>query len=315
MRLATFAAVSGVALASTAFAGFSFSHTTTTSGGRQAVNLFAFNDGLGGTGTNLTGVELTYEGTPVRFVVNDTDEDDVPDTLDFNARVAGQSWLGLATGGNTVHVGTSPNGSGVQPNPYLSIGNLTTAMADLAGGRPANSGAGAQFGRLVSAVGVDAPAGRIFGQIGGNIGGAVAFEYSFGGVTPPVNNPPAFSQSIYDLVLDFGNLDTATGSVVATATDPDSGQTVVISATGLPSYVAANGTNPVTFSSTLTSDEARALGWDNVNPLVTNIPLVATDSFSPPATGSATLRITIIPEPATLGLLAGAGLLALRRRA
>jgi hypothetical protein len=315
MRLATLAAVSGVALASTAFAGFSFSHTTTTSGGRQAVNIFALNDGAGGTGTNLTGVSLNYVGSPVRFVVADTDENEVPDTVDFNARVAGQSWAGLATGTNTAYVGVSPSGSGVEPNPYLSISQFTLAMADLAGGRPANTGAGAQFLRLISADGTAAPTGRIFGEIGGNTGGPVAFEYVFGGVTPPVNNPPAFSQAIYDLVLDFGTLDTANGSVSASASDPDAGQTVVITNGALPAFVTASGSNPRLFSGTITSDEAMALGWDRVNPLVTNVALTATDSASTPATASATLRISIIPEPATLGLLAGAGLLALRRRA
>lgn len=315
MRLATLAAVSGVALASTAFAGFSFSHTTTTSGGRQAVNIFALNDGAGGTGTNLTGVSLNYVGSPVRFVVADTDENEVPDTVDFNARVAGQSWAGLATGTNTAYVGVSPSGSGVEPNPYLSISQFTLAMADLAGGRPANTGAGAQFLRLISADGTAAPTGRIFGEIGGNTGGPVAFEYVFGGTPPPTNNPPAFSQAVYDLVLDLGTTGSAVGSVSASATDPNAGQTVVITNGALPSYVTASGSNPRNFSGAIDSISAMALGWDRINPLVTNVALTATDSFNPPATASATLRISIIPEPATLGLLAGAGLLALRRRA
>jgi hypothetical protein len=321
MRLATLAAVSGVALASSAFAGFSFSHTTTTSGGRQAVNIFALNDGLGGTGTNLTGVSLTYTGSAVRFVVNDTDENEVPDTVDFNARVAGQSWAGLATGGNTVHVGVSPNGSGVEPNPYLSISSFTLAMADLAGGRPATTAPGAQFMRLISADGTAAPSGRIVGEIGGNTGGPVAFEYTFGGVTPPPNSPPAFSAPVYNLVIDFGPGVTpwpgsASGSVVASATDPDAGQTVVISNGALPSFASVVGTNPATYSATLTVEEALALGWTGFAPLVLpDIALTATDSGNPAATASAALRISIIPEPATLGLLAGAGLLALRRRA
>jgi hypothetical protein len=315
MRIATLAAVSGVALASTAFAGFSFSHTTTTSGGRQAVNIFALNNGAGGTGTNISGVDWNYAGSPVRFVVADTNENEVPDTVDFNARVAGQSWVGLATGANTAYVGVSPNGSEVEPSPFLSIGSFALAMADLAGGRPASSGAGAQIARLISATGTEAPTGRIFGQIGGNTGSAVPFEYIFGGVVDPNPNPPSFSLDVYNLVLDLGTSGSAAGAVAASATDPDAGQTVTITNGALPAYVTAAGSNPRDFSGAIDSLAAMAAGWDRVNPLVTDVALTATDSGNPAKTDSAILRISIIPEPTTLGLLAGAGLLALRRRA
>jgi hypothetical protein len=319
MRIATLAAVSGVALASTAFAGFSFSSSREVGVDGEPldkISVFTLNDG-NGTGFGLIALDVGFRSTGGSMIFRSSTTG-APDVLN-NADIDYRSSIRVdpADPSSSSIVQRTPTGNW----PFRSdlgsrtvgINDFGIVLASLAGSVPAQDARGNLFATLFVDTGAQAFL-KANSKVGGSAGGATVtdVDIEIGGGGTPIDNPPAFGADVYNLVLDLGTSGSANGSVAASATDPDAGQNPVITNGALPAFVTAAGDNPRDFTGALDSLEAMAAGWDRVNPLVIDVPLTATSNG---LTDSATLRISIIPEPATLGLLAGAGLLALRRRA
>jgi hypothetical protein len=126
------------------------------------------------------------------------------------------------------------------------------------------------------------------------------------------NVAPVLNDPYGEIVIDLRNPGPETfPGFTGSATDDDAADTVTVTSSPLPTFVSLLGTpgNPSSFGLTGT----RVLTDADIG--VYDITFTATDNATAPLSDTATLRIRVIPEPATLGLLAGAGLLALRRRA
>lgn len=307
------AAVSAASLASSAFAGFSF--TTTDGGivgGFQVYTIRAINDGVG-TGTELDGYDLTYTlnaGNMAKFLTYDADENGTADTADLlnTSQPAAFGYLRVGNAATTSIVSTSPALGPVEPNQWASLN--TWSIAAISTGSEAATGTGAIIAKLF--ISGANPGGLITGQIGGNTGDAVPVNYAFGGSGPQPNVAPVVSLSQNSVSIDIAS-QTAFGPVTASATDADN-NLATFAAGAVPATIADNisitgsGTGPYTINGS---------GFTAADVGTWTIDFTATDSGNPSLSDMDTFTLTVtnsIPEPTTLAALAGFGLLALRRR-
>lgn len=305
------AAVSAATLASSAFAGFTFSSTDQgVISGYQVFLIRAINDG-NGTGTELDGYDMTWTmnpGVTAHFAVIDSDFDGTGDTADLiNTGNSGAGFQRVGAFGTTSIVATTPSLGPTQPNPWDAIS--TWQIAAISTGSENATGAGAVIGRLFLS-GANA-GGDLTGQIGGNNGDAVPVSYHFGaGVGPGDTTDPVVTVNPADVTVDLASA-SSFGPVAVSATD-NVGVTSLTAGT-VPATISDNvsitgsSTGPLSVSgSGLTTAD---LGDWTIN-------FTALDAAGNDAFGVFSLHVvnTNVPEPTTLAALAGVSMLALRRR-
>lgn len=305
------AAVSAATLASSAFAGFTFTATDQgTIAGYQVFLIRAINDGVG-TGTELDGYDLTFTmnpGTTAHFNVLDSDFDGTADTADLvNTGNPNAGFMRVGAFGTTSIVSTTPVLGPTQPNPWDAINSWS--LAAISTGSENATGNGAVIARLFQTGGSNA-GGSFTGQIGGNEGSAVPASFSWG-AGGPTNLPPEVTVNPNSLTIDIAS-QTSFSGVAVSATD-DSGVASLVAGT-IPAQIADNisitgaSTGPLDVSGT---------GFTAADVGTYTIDFTATDNGDPALTDVGTFTLTInntIPEPATLSLLAGLVGLGLRRR-
>jgi hypothetical protein len=303
------AAVSAATLASSAFAGFSFTTDTSTDGAFTVFLIRAINDGAG-TGTELDGYDVSYAlnpGNNAVFGTSDNDFDSIPDTADLINinNVAQKSFLRVGNPTTTNIVSATPSAS-TEPSPWGSINSWS--LAAISTGSEVATGTGAVIARLF-VTGPNA-GGDITGQIGGNEGSAVPFSYHFGaGVGPGDTVAPVVVVNPASAVIVIP-VDTGFGPVDISATD-NVGVTSLQLAGSLPAQIADNvsitgdADGPLSMSGT---------GFTAADIGSYTLTFTAMDAAGNSGSGSFLLNVTAVPEPTTLAALAGVGLLALRRR-
>lgn len=339
------AAVGGLMVSSSAFAGFTVTAVPATvaglPAGQSAFDIFAKSD-VSGTGpaSRMLGYQIAFTGTGggAKFFVQDTDDgagngpDGIPDTVNiFNnpgdvlksnvrplSTVANGGELVNPPLSNVTYQSVVPSSAFAQPNPWVStaafsmdVAFLNSAAVPLA--PLAVAGNGARMARLI----VDS-AGSY--SISGTVGDSNAAKFNFGPVTfgGTVVTPAAFGSgslvtapsqpnslatsgdnpTIYTLTVDFGNLASVPASFVIDTNMTNSGTIASIGA--LPPGITASAINGDQVTGTINGA------------LRGSFDIALTGST--PGADTAILRIVAIPEPATLSVLAGVGLLALRRR-
>lgn len=306
------AALSAATVASSAFAGFTFSATQQPDVAGYSVFLIrAINDGVG-SGTELDGYDLTFTmnaGTTAHFNVLDSDFDGTPDTADLvNTGNGNAGFLRVGAFGTTSIVSTTPALGPTQPNPWDAINSWS--IAAISTGSENATGTGAVIARLFQTGGQDA-GGSFTGQIGGSEGSAIPVTFSWGAGGPGPNDAPEVTVNPNAVTIDIAS-QTSFGPVAVTATD-DSAVASLVAGT-VPAQIADNititgaTTGPLSVSGT---------GFTAADVGTYMIDFTATDDGNPALTDVGTFTLTInntIPEPATLSLLAGLGLLGLRRR-
>lgn len=304
------AALSAATVASSAFAGFTFTATQSQVAGYEVFLIRAINDGVD-TGTELDGYDLTFTmnaGTTAHFNVLDSDFDGTPDTADLvNTGNANAGFLRVGAFGTTSIVSTTPALGPAQPNPWDAIN--TWSIAAISTGAETATGAGAVIARLFQTGGQDA-GGSFTGQIGGNEGSAIPVSFSWG-AQGEVNNPPELTINPVAVSIDVAS-QTSFGPVAVSATDDSSVASIV--AGSINAQIADN----ISITGASTGPlEINGSGFGPEDVGVYTIDFTATDDGNPALTDVGTFTLTItntIPEPATLSLLAGLGLLGLRRR-
>lgn len=306
------AALSAATVASSAFAGFTFSATQQPDVAGYSVFLIrAINDGVG-SGTELDGYDLTFTmnaGTTAHFNVLDSDFDGTPDTADLvNTGNGNAGFLRVGAFGTTSIVSTTPALGPTQPNPWDAINSWS--IAAISTGSENATGTGAVIARLFQTGGQDA-GGSFTGQIGGSEGSAIPVTFSWGAGGPGPNNPPTVSIDTPNVLVDLAS-QTSFATATVTAADPD-GNLASLTAGTVPAQIADNisisgsSTGPLTIDGT---------GFTAADVGTYTIDFTAMDSGDPALSAMATFTLEVrnVPEPATLSLLAGLGLLGLRRR-
>jgi hypothetical protein len=127
------------------------------------------------------------------------------------------------------------------------------------------------------------------------------------------NTSPSFTGSPYAVTVDLGDRSSLTysSSVSIGATDPNSGQQLTFGTGAMPvGFFGTSFTNPGPGASPLSSSFGFQL-FNSVANGVYNLPITVTDGI---ATTNINVAVTVIPEPASLGLLGAMSVLALRRR-
>ncbi len=290
-----------------ALAGFTITtkRTQLVAPGLDRIDLFALNTG-GGTGTQIKTVSINFastNGKKVYFNVEDktVDEngepapDGIPDTVDLpNAtNVPNKSSIRInTTAANNTYVGVSPTAGLAQPNPWVGgVRSFTVSVANL-GTTQASTGIGFRFARLF----VDAGAfGSLSGQVGGDIGGPVAWGPPCFRCTP---SPPTVTITAPKLRIDVSPPGLESASAVVSA---QSTQTIAsLSLVGaVPATLVDNlqitgpvaGPKSVTLSNLTPADVGSyALSFE------------AFDTFGQRGTQTLTIDI-VIPEPALLSVL------------
>jgi hypothetical protein len=341
------AAVGGLLVSSSAFAAFTVTAVPATvaglPAGQAAYDIFAKSD-VAGTGnqSRLLGYQLNFTGVGggAKFFVQDTDDgagngpDGIPDSVNiYNnpgdllkssvrplSTVANGGELINPPAGNVTYQNVTPSAGFAQPNPWTSINSFGMDVAflnsaSLPNAPLATAGNGARMARLI----VDSAGTYTLTGTAADVTTA-KFNYSitFGGV---VVTPPAFgvgakagasvsdarqtlattgdNPTIYTLTIDFGNLGSVPASFAVNTNLTNSGT------------IASVGASPNAGITGLSASGATVSGTVSGG-LRGSFDIALTGSGSPGDT--AILRIVAIPEPATLSVLAGVGLLALRRR-
>lgn len=312
-RTSIIAAAIGSLVASSAFAGFTVSHTRVSENATfDRIDIYALNDGAG-TGTGLLAVEMTSAATAGEAVWRSTaagnwnplnsadtalrsqvrvDPDDVSSSSLVSKTPSANQPLAPAYGASTV-----------------ALGNFGVVIAGLSGAIAPQGATGNLFASLFVS---KSYAATISGNVGGSAGAKVGFSFTTGGVVVQ-NVPPTITGNTGASVV-FGTIVTTplpfSGTV--TVADADSADVLSLTLGALPANVSGvtvtpSGTNPKTFTI------AGTIAY--IGNGVTSIPFSTSDGVaasSPDPTGN--FNITVTPEPASLSALALSSLLMGRRR-
>lgn len=301
------AAAIGSLVASSAFAGFVVSHTTTSVDATlDRIDIFARNTG-GDTGTGLLAVEMSSDATAGEAVWRSTSAGNWSPTNP--ADIASRSFVRVdfEDVSSTSLVSKTPAANQPLAAAYgpltVALGDFGVVIAGLAGAIPAETGNGALFASLFVSKNF---ASTISGNVGGSAGAKVPFSFDVGSVV--VNGRPVITPASQTVNVVFGQIVTngAPFSATVSITDPE-GDAITAALGALPASVTgatitpAGGSN-YTIAGTV---DYSANGTDVV------VPFTASDAGGP-SSGSVTLHVT--PEPASLSLIGLSGLLMGRRR-
>lgn len=299
------AALTSVAIVSSAKAGFTFSVTDQgAANGYERLLIRAINDGVG-TGTELDGYDLTFQvsGSTAHFNVLDSDFDGTPDTADLvNTGNPNAGFMRVGAFGTTSIVATTPALGPTQPSPWNAIS--TWSIAAISTGSETATGTGAIIARLF--IPESLPHFSVTGQIGGNEGSAVPVNFSWPDGDPI--EPPTVFVIPDSITLDVST-QTSFGPVTVSATDVDNNLASLTAGT-VPAQIADNisitgsSTGPLTINGT---------GFTPADVGTYTINFTAMDTLGLTDVGTLTLNV-VVPEPATLSLLTCLSILGLRRR-
>jgi len=306
------AAVSGAAFASVANAALVIEVVPGTSENVDAnlydVYFLKLSDNASAT-TAIQAMQLEYRSNQPNQIVgyNDGGFDPLGGALpgtnntSLNSRLTPFGSFGFIPGGTNI---TTPDD---EPNWADSLSDFMNNISF----RTSNAFSTTRTDFMIGAVvAVKGAAGTIRGTINPTLDDAnnVAVNLAFGGTTGDAEDP-VVSLSSTEVTVDVSPAGLeGFGPIVVSATDNVG--VVSLAAGALPAVLADNlsitggATGPLDVS-------ASGLTFDDLGTYV--IEFTATDAAG--NTGVGSLTINVVPEPATLGLIAGAGLLALRRRA
>lgn len=157
-------------LSSASFAGFFVTATLNSSAnGFDRYDIVAVNTGIN-TGTQIKRLEYTYQGSPVAFEVQDVDENGVNDLVHLLSTSRTRIRVSSTPPAN-VYESMSPDGYGVEPNPYANpLSAFSGAIANT--GTTQATGTGFQIARLFLPTG---GSGVFSGNLGGEVGPKVPF--------------------------------------------------------------------------------------------------------------------------------------------
>lgn len=327
------AAVGGLAIASTSFGAVTFSGARTAiNGTTDRVVLYALSSV---EADQLLGAEITAVSTaPMTFAPAAVNGDGVLEVGVKAANVLTATTTRAQSGVFQTVAPGYPLPSNISADdttpPALASGNVTNFQIVGFDGRAeptrgTNAGASVNGGLGAAIFAAIVPTGTVV-TFTGKAGTEAGVSGNLNVVVPggTGNLPPTFvGGPDFPVVVSYANGDDVNTpkpfSVQITVNDPDAGQTLVLTPGASPSgitnvqvtSVATGVGSGRTF--TVTGNAA----WVPFNPAVDyTLPFSVSDGASAGLEAAITgsISISVIPEPASLGALAGLGILALRRR-
>lgn len=314
-RTALLAAAVGGLVASSSFAAFVVTSSAPTPVGATGlfqIDIFARNNGIGGTGSGLLALDVAMNAKPTDRAFfrstaagspNLTNATETANRSFFRIDAADPSTSSLVSRSPAGNFPLAPD----QGANTVGIDDFGVVLASLTGAVPAGTGAGALFGTLFVTAGYS---GTLSGQLGGETGTAQSFSVNIGAAgtvnTAPVVLPTAPTPVVFGAIVSNG----APFSVTVNTTDANAADVLSLALGALPAgitgtAVAGGGTSPESF--TITGTVAYSL-----NKTTVTIPFTVSDGAGGSTQGSFNLVVT--PEPASLAALAGAAGLGLIRR-
>lgn len=307
-RTSIIAAAIGSLVASSAFAGFTVTHTTTSVDATlDRIDIYALNTG-GDTGTGLLAVEMTSAATAGEAVWRSTSAGNWNPLNSADTPNRSQVRVDPEDVSSSSLVSKTPSANQPLAAAYgpstVALGNFGVVIAGLSGAIPPQS---PTTGNLFASLFVSKNyAATISGNVGGSAGSKVGFSFNVGpiGGQPPVVASGASANVVFGQIVTNG----APFSVVVNVTDSDS-PSVSLSVpafAGLSNVQVTPGSSASPAAFTITGTVNYSLNGQTID-----VPVVASDGT---LTGNGTFRLVITPEPTSLSLIGLSGLLMGRRR-